>query len=64
MYDITDERGVPTSRGVPMAVRIAVLVGVIIIFAIGADVIFNSSYGHQWPANKTLRVPLSSGNGY
>ncbi|HEY8298325.1 MAG TPA: hypothetical protein VIG32_09915 [Candidatus Baltobacteraceae bacterium] len=61
MYDMTDERGVPTSRGIPTAVRIAILIGCIIIFAVGGDVIFNASYGHQWPANKTLRVPLSGG---
>ncbi len=63
MYDVTDDRGVPVSRGVPTAVRIAILIGAIIIFAVGADVVLNASYGHQWPANKTLRLPLSSGPG-
>jgi hypothetical protein len=28
----------------------------------GVPVIWNAPYGHMWPANKTLRVPLS-GNG-
>ncbi len=63
MYDITDERGVPVSRGIPTAVRIAILIGAIIIFAVGGDVVFNASYGHQWPVGKTLRLPLSSGPG-
>jgi hypothetical protein len=58
MYDHTDSRGVPVSRGIPTAVRIAVLVGIVAIFGVGAAVILNAGYGHQWPAPKTLRVEL------
>jgi hypothetical protein len=51
---------VPESRGIPPAlVRIA-LVGLLIIFAIGGAVCLMSGYGHHWPANTTLRVPLNN----
>ncbi len=58
MYDPVDERGVPQSRGIPTAVRYAVFIGVIVIFAIGAFVVKISGYGHQWPSSQSLRVPL------
>ena len=59
MYDVTDKRGVPVSKGVPKAVRVAMVIGIIIVFCVGADVILNASFGHVWPANKVLRIPLS-----
>jgi hypothetical protein len=59
MYDPLDERGVPTSRGVPMAVRIAALIGLLCIFGMGALTIGYSVYGHQWPSTKSLRIPLN-----
>lgn len=59
MYDLTDNRGVPQSRGIPKVVTFAVVVGILAIFAIGAFVIGESWYGHSWPADKTLRLPLS-----
>ncbi len=59
MYDPLDERGVPASRGIPMAVRIATLIGVLAIFAIGADTLIYAGYGHAWPTTKTLRIPLN-----
>ncbi len=59
MYDPLDERGVPTSRGVPMAVRIAAIIGLLCIFGMGGAVIGFSYYGHQWPATKALRIPLN-----
>ena len=60
MYDPLDSRGVPTSRGIPMVVRIAATIGIIMIFAVGGFVILESWYGHQWPADKTLRTPLAA----
>ncbi|MGZ3497027.1 MAG: hypothetical protein ACXWNK_05805 [Vulcanimicrobiaceae bacterium] len=59
MYDVTDQRGVPVSRGVPKIVRVAMVVGIIIVFCVGGDVIMNASYGHVWPAAKALRIPLT-----
>jgi preprotein translocase subunit SecG len=49
---------VPESRGVPNFLYRVVAVGVLMIFAIGAAVCLMSSYGHMWPADKTLRAPL------
>ena len=63
MYDLVDERGVPVSRGIPMVVRIAAVVGIIAIFAVGAFVILEASYGHAWPYQNVLRIPLSGGSG-
>jgi hypothetical protein len=49
---------VPESRGVPSALYRVVVVGLLIIFAIGGSVVLLSGYGHHWPADTTLRVPL------
>jgi hypothetical protein len=52
---------VPESRGIPTALYRLGAVGLLIIFAIGGFVILEAGYGHHWPADKTLRVPLNSG---
>jgi hypothetical protein len=49
---------VPKSKGVPRSLTIAVSIGIVMIFLIGAGVILNSGYGHHWPWNSTLTVPL------
>jgi hypothetical protein len=51
---------VPESRGVPTGLYRTVAVGVLIIFAIGASVCLLSGYGHHWPSDTTLRVPLNN----
>lgn len=58
MYDQLDERGVPVSKGVPTVVHVAVVIGILLIFAIGAFVIAEASFGHVWPSLKSLRIPL------
>ncbi len=58
MYDMTDRRGVPVSRGVPKLVQVSALIGLLLIFAIGAFTILIASYGHMWPASHTLRMRL------
>ncbi len=60
MYDNLDHRGVPVSKGIPMAVRWAAAVGMVVIFAMGFLTIKDSDYGHKWPAAKTLRFDLSA----
>lgn len=60
MYDQLDERGVPISKGTPKAVRVAVVIGMCFIFGMGAITIAFSGYGHGWPMQKTLRIPLNS----
>lgn len=59
MFDPTDERGVPTSRGVPHVVLIAVVVGILAIFGVGAYTIYMSGYGHVWPSMQAARIPLN-----
>ena len=49
---------VPESRGIPAALYRLSFMGLLVIFAIGASVCFLSGYGHHWPSNTTLRVPL------
>jgi hypothetical protein len=51
---------VPESRGVPPFLYRVVAVGVLIIFAIGASVVLQAGYGHHWPSDKTLRIPLAN----
>lgn len=58
MVDVHDERGVPTSHGVPPAVRIAFGIGVFLIISVGGMVIGASRFGHVWPADKTVSIPL------
>ncbi len=58
MYDPTDERGVPTSRGVPRVVIIAATIGILAIFGMGAYTIYMSGYGHLFPWQHALRIPL------
>lgn len=48
----------PRSTGVPRGLAIAVAIGVVIIFLVGAGVILNSGWGHHWPSIQTLRVNL------
>ena len=47
MYDQLDDRGVPTSRGVPKAVMIAVVIGILAIFWVGEYTIQWAGYGHS-----------------
>lgn len=64
MFDPTDERGVPTSRGIPRVVLIAATIGILTIFAVGGWTIANGGYGHVWPSQQALRIPLSGANTY
>lgn len=52
---------VPESRGIPSSLYRIAFLGLIVIFAIGAAVCLMSGYGHHWPSEKTLRVPLENG---
>ncbi len=53
-----DFNSVPQSRGIPVSIYLLVLVGIVGIFAVGADTVFNAGYGHKWPSEQTLRMPL------
>jgi hypothetical protein len=49
---------VPESRGVPKVLVVSGLVGLLMIFMIGAASCLYSGYGHKWPATRTLRADL------
>jgi hypothetical protein len=49
---------VPESAGIPKALYQVATLGLIVIFLIGASVCLMSGYGHRWPSNTTLRIPL------
>ncbi len=51
---------VPESRGIPPGLYRLAAFALIIIFAIGAAVCLLSGYGHHWPYQTTLRVPLDN----
>ena len=51
---------VPESRGIPASLYRIVFLGLIAIFAVGAAVVLMSGYGHHWPSEKTLRIPLNN----
>jgi hypothetical protein len=49
---------VPESRGITAPIYWTLAIGLAGIFAFGGAVIFNASYGHDWPATHTLRTDL------
>jgi len=51
---------VPESSGIPVALYRIVAIGLLVIFAVGASVVLLSGYGHHWPPDTTLRVPLNN----
>jgi len=60
MFDPTDHRGVPVSKGIPHLVQWAAAVGMLMIFGMGYLTVKDADNGHQWPAAKTLRMDLGS----
>ena len=54
-----DFSNVPESRGIPHRLYRVALIGLLIIFAIGASVCLLSGYGHHWPSDTTMRAPLN-----
>lgn len=55
-----DFTSVPESKGVPASLYRVAAVGLIVIFLIGASVCLMSGFGHHWPSESTLRVPLNN----
>ena len=51
---------VPESRGVPRPLTIGVIVGLLMIFAIGGASCLLSGYGHVWPSSHSMRVDLGT----
>ncbi|HEY9084984.1 MAG TPA: hypothetical protein VIN40_03470 [Candidatus Tyrphobacter sp.] len=60
-HDVHPDFGqVPRSKGVPRSLLVAVAIGIVMIFGVGAGVILTSVHGHMWPSNSTLREPLQN----
>lgn len=51
---------VPQSKGVPPAIYMFAIIGIVGIFIIGGFSAFMSGSGHLWPADHTLRMPLGN----
>jgi hypothetical protein len=51
---------VPQSRGVPQVLVVSGLIGLLMIFMIGAASCLYSGYGHHWPAPTSMRVDLGT----
>jgi hypothetical protein len=49
---------VPQSKGIPRTIVYSGIIGLIMIFAIGASVVLLAGNGHKWPAATSMRVPL------
>jgi hypothetical protein len=50
---------IPKSRGMPPVVRWLFLIGLVVIFFMGAITVVGSWENHVWPADQTPTVPLS-----
>jgi hypothetical protein len=59
--DTIDFSHVPQSQGLNTGTKVILVVGVLMIFAIGGFSAFLSGYGHVWPSNHSLRVDLGKG---
>jgi hypothetical protein len=49
---------VPVSAGIPVGVRVALLIGVGIVISIMGMTVGSSAFGHVWPSQDSLRIPL------
>ena len=58
MYDLKDDRGVPISTGIPPIVTWSAIACVVLIFIVAGMVLSTAGFGHVWPADKSLTLPL------
>jgi hypothetical protein len=49
----------PQSKGIPTLMPVLAVIALIGVMIVAGSVISVAGYGHYWPAEKTLRVPLS-----
>jgi ABC-type phosphate transport system auxiliary subunit len=61
MVDPLDHRGVPVTSGIPVMVRVAATVGLIMIFVMGALVVVTSKANHCWPSKNSTTITLAVG---
>ncbi len=51
---------VPQTKGIPKSILYSAIVGLAMIFAIGASVVLLAGNGHHWPAASSMRVDLGT----
>ncbi|HEY1682573.1 MAG TPA: hypothetical protein VGF98_13095 [Candidatus Tumulicola sp.] len=51
---------VPQTKGIPKSILYSAIVGLAMIFGIGASVVLLSGNGHHWPAASSMRVDLGA----
>jgi hypothetical protein len=51
---------IPESKGIPKSIIYSGIIGLVMIFAIGASVVLLSGVGHHWPAASSMRVDLGT----
>ncbi len=56
--DTIDFSHVPQSQGLNTVTKVILVIGVLMIFAIGGFSAFLSGYQHVWPASHSLRIDL------
>ena len=56
--DTVDFSKIPQSQGLNTGTKFILVIGVLMIFAIGGFSAFLSGYGHVWPSTHTLRIDL------
>ncbi len=50
---------IPVSHGVPPLVRLAFVLGILLMFIILGLVVSQSYYGHVWPESGTVKIRLT-----
>jgi hypothetical protein len=51
---------VPQTKGIPKSILYSAIVGLAMIFGIGASVVLLAGNGHHWPAASSMRVDLGT----
>jgi hypothetical protein len=58
--DVIDFTEPPRTEGIGRSIFVVLVVGLLMIFAMGGLSAFLSGYNHTWPSNTTLRMPLGN----
>ncbi len=58
--DTVDFTHVPQSKGLGRRTLVILVIGLLVIFTMGGLSSFLSGWGHLWPSNTTLRMPLGN----
>jgi hypothetical protein len=58
--DVIDFTEPPRTEGIGRSIYVVLVIGLLMIFAMGGLSAFLSGYKHMWPSNTTLRMDLGS----